>query len=442
MTSGVRPSVPLLLCAWGCRCFSGYGFAGCGNDRCEYGEECQDELCSTGCAADCPRHSPGCPVGLNAAGFNATCSGRGSCMSGSSICICYDGHAGLDCGLCAETYMRLAVNGPCMKLPGSMTSCNDGELNGNEVEVDCGGPNCQSCSSSSLEYKRGKLVTLIPAVVGCIAAAILICLLCWHHQVKKVTKSLVEHRQRLDARKAARRGRAKQKENRKRRVRSVKVQPTPSDSSSVSKSETMEPISTDCREPASLKIDTQRAVEITSPSRAVVLPKCRSEPVAGTVWPSNTIISASQFLSRQNAVSPLSLSPIRQPSLPSNAPPQTPVTPKLIQVSSRLDQTTVEGENAPHFVVQDLVGSNSMEPLSSPAVKGSARFPLPPLANPSRRQMNTVSAPKQEVALGNTKRHVWKVVPVTTVLDSDFEEGLHSVTPGGQRQTASIRWSR
>jgi EGF-like domain len=123
--------------------------AACGNQRCEFGEECKDPSCSSGCAADCPRYVPGCPMGLDTRGRNATCSAHGVCRVGSNVCSCHAGYTGEKCDVCTADRVRLRANGACVFVPGSTASCSDGVKNGNEEGVDCGGPNCGECPSTS-----------------------------------------------------------------------------------------------------------------------------------------------------------------------------------------------------------------------------------------------------------------------------------------------------
>ena len=73
------------------------------------------------------------------------CSGHGYCQSPRGTCLCQTGYVGASCNLCAPSHMRYTTNGPCIFLPGSLTSCNDRVQNGNEEGVDCGGPNCGPC---------------------------------------------------------------------------------------------------------------------------------------------------------------------------------------------------------------------------------------------------------------------------------------------------------
>ena len=149
--------------------------AECGNLHCEYGEDCKDAGCSTGCAVDCPAFvlssqvaSPlnnlsgsnttqlmSCPNGITSWGQLAACGGHGVCArgGGTSQCFCFIGYRGANCSSCADNFRLLQSDGGgavnCAMLPGVTVSCSDGVRNGNEEGVDCGGPNCElSCSDS------------------------------------------------------------------------------------------------------------------------------------------------------------------------------------------------------------------------------------------------------------------------------------------------------
>jgi hypothetical protein len=77
------------------------------------------------------------------------CSGRGSCLGAvEGYCKCHPGFAGANCEQCADGYLFQHSTGRCVFLPGSLSSCSDGTQTGNELGVDCGGPNCAPCSES------------------------------------------------------------------------------------------------------------------------------------------------------------------------------------------------------------------------------------------------------------------------------------------------------
>ncbi len=71
------------------------GGAVCGNQLCEYGEECRDATCATGgqCKADCPAPFKACPTGSGALGAAdaGSCSGHGVCGTATGVCLCYHG---------------------------------------------------------------------------------------------------------------------------------------------------------------------------------------------------------------------------------------------------------------------------------------------------------------------------------------------------------------
>jgi hypothetical protein len=122
----------------------------CGNSICEYGEQCTNPACSTGCPADCPALASACPYGLDRYGTSSVCSGNGACQRSSGRCACFAGYTGNLCSVCTSKYMQVTVGGACIYLPGALTTCVDGVRNGNEEGVDCGGPNCVACTSTSM----------------------------------------------------------------------------------------------------------------------------------------------------------------------------------------------------------------------------------------------------------------------------------------------------
>ena len=144
------------------------GAAECGNQICEYGELCTNPSCGSGCPADCPAYAGVlCPSGVNAAGIQQSCSGHGTCQQYSGMCMCHVGYLGNECGSCAPDFLRVMANGPCIMIPGSQTSCSDGVKNGNELGVDCGGPNCPACAAHMMSPF---LIAYIGAGAVCAAA--------------------------------------------------------------------------------------------------------------------------------------------------------------------------------------------------------------------------------------------------------------------------------
>ena len=123
----------------------------CGNQLCEFGEQCTTTDCANGCPDDCPSFvGRQCPLGLSSSGVVMQCSGRGDCLPYVGTCSCDTGYMGNNCSSCADKFLRVVVNGPCIMIPGSQTSCSDGVKNGNELGVDCGGPNCPPCPSNRM----------------------------------------------------------------------------------------------------------------------------------------------------------------------------------------------------------------------------------------------------------------------------------------------------
>ena len=136
----------------------------CGNQRCEYGEECVDESCNSRgqCSIDCPFPVQRCQSGSLRATAPTTCSSRGSCSTATGTCACYKGYVGEACNVCDINYV--AVGNACVLMPGALVSCTDGVRNGNEEGVDCGGLNCpESCDD---KYRFGGLSTMQLVMVG------------------------------------------------------------------------------------------------------------------------------------------------------------------------------------------------------------------------------------------------------------------------------------
>ncbi len=161
-------------------------WAACGNQLCEFGEQCQDALCVGGgqCRVDCPFPPVRCPADTwYATGAPIPCSGRGQCNPGTGTCRCFRGYTGDACRRCDAKFS--VVGSQCVLLPGTLVSdrepccrsrvvepasevivdgwagahwqlfgwslvrqasCLDGRRNGNEEGVDCGGPNCVPCT--------------------------------------------------------------------------------------------------------------------------------------------------------------------------------------------------------------------------------------------------------------------------------------------------------
>lgn len=101
----------------------------------------------------------------------SVCSSLGGCKQGSGQCECFAGYTGNACNECAVGFTRTlaGARGPCIYLSGSKASCGDGSRNGNELGVDCGGPNCPPCER--------KAVILTTSVIGIVAAVSACCAL-------------------------------------------------------------------------------------------------------------------------------------------------------------------------------------------------------------------------------------------------------------------------
>lgn len=113
----------------------------CGNNVCEFGEQCDvDDPSAPCCASDCPVSRISC------AGTSAgECNGAGRCIVSpkpakwTARCDCYTaaGYTGVDCGTCAKGFFHPKTSASvCIRL--ATASCNDGVKNGDEEGVDCG----------------------------------------------------------------------------------------------------------------------------------------------------------------------------------------------------------------------------------------------------------------------------------------------------------------
>ena len=94
-----------------------HGDTACGNQQCEFGEQCVNATCTGGsqCQADCPLPLQSCPD---------QCSHHGVCVASSGVCSCFSGYVGTSCASCDEGY--LPINALCVFMPGALVSCSDG----------------------------------------------------------------------------------------------------------------------------------------------------------------------------------------------------------------------------------------------------------------------------------------------------------------------------
>lgn len=87
----------------------------------------------------------------------------GACKQGTGQCACYSGYTGTACNECEPRYIQLVHRGPCIYMPGALATCTDGVKDGNELGVDCGGPNCKPCGAA-----HNSLVVSISVTVSCV----------------------------------------------------------------------------------------------------------------------------------------------------------------------------------------------------------------------------------------------------------------------------------
>jgi hypothetical protein len=95
--------------------------AECGNQVCEYGEQCVDAACNGRgqCSADCPFSAQRCPSDAWRLGDRAVpCSGHGICNLGTGACTCFRGYVGDACKHCDRQF--LFFGGSCIPIPGAM----------------------------------------------------------------------------------------------------------------------------------------------------------------------------------------------------------------------------------------------------------------------------------------------------------------------------------
>ena len=85
-------------------------------------------------------------------------------------CACFMGYVGTDCNSCDRDYVWVPDAAQCVFLPGTLSSCVDGVLNGNEKDVDCGGPNCEPCSIVATWVASRSPWLVNGIVIGCCVA--------------------------------------------------------------------------------------------------------------------------------------------------------------------------------------------------------------------------------------------------------------------------------
>ncbi len=122
-----------------CECDTGYAGGDCRGCDSQYQDNDGDGTCEQSCAL-----------------VQLYCSGHGQCsdVSGTALCVCYDGFGGDDCSECAAGYHPDAIGGCILDTTCQANSCsNHGTCDDSSGEIvcDCGveytGENCQVCAS-------------------------------------------------------------------------------------------------------------------------------------------------------------------------------------------------------------------------------------------------------------------------------------------------------
>ncbi len=157
---------------------------------CRFNEDCISGLCHDidgevvpepvgDCAETCLDGYYGDPCGpCPGLGGSGECNGNGTCddgAAGTGVCACNAGFAGTECALCDTGYYGpscdpcptcenggvcdegMAGSGACdcptgVHGPTCNFTCSDGDMNGDETGVDCGGATCASCPPGETEY--------------------------------------------------------------------------------------------------------------------------------------------------------------------------------------------------------------------------------------------------------------------------------------------------
>ena len=146
------------------------------------------------CLVDCPIVVRSCPVG---AVSGVECSGHGSCLTGTGVCVCFEGYRGDACESCDAHYSRRVDSGgwvvSCTLLPGGLSTCSNGVRDGSELGVDCGGV-CPPCNgtvvhnaSSTTALFSGDVSTL--CVLGGLPVAAVIVVVAMAAYRKRVRQS-------------------------------------------------------------------------------------------------------------------------------------------------------------------------------------------------------------------------------------------------------------
>jgi len=100
-----------------------------GGQGCEVGDDCTSQECGMGMTCE----GPSCTDGLQNGDETDVDCGGGSCPP------CEDGDT---CNVGPDCESMMCADGTC---GGGGPSCRDGIVDGNETDVDCGGPDCEPC---------------------------------------------------------------------------------------------------------------------------------------------------------------------------------------------------------------------------------------------------------------------------------------------------------
>eukprot|EP00937_MAST-01D_sp_MAST-1D-sp2_P000945 g945.t1 len=123
----------------------------CGNNKCEFGERCTDDVCANGCRLDCPTVLKSCEA--------ADCSGHGHCVhfGADTSCQCHEaqGYTGTKCDECLFGYVP--HNGKCVV--DTKANVLDTECKAGRYRVTRDGSDhdrCRACQPGQYQDKVGE----------------------------------------------------------------------------------------------------------------------------------------------------------------------------------------------------------------------------------------------------------------------------------------------